>query len=104
MLKVSPTDRVFILAGAGVSAESGIPTFRGISAASSAITVSAKEVTPLRQFLDGWSWWPSFWTKQRTRFSARNMTDAQELDTFVAAQLAQNVCAGANLIAASRQC
>jgi NAD-dependent deacetylase len=30
MLKVSPTDRVFILAGAGVSAESGIPTFRGV--------------------------------------------------------------------------
>ena len=30
MLTVSPTDRVFILAGAGVSAESGIPTFRGV--------------------------------------------------------------------------
>ena len=30
MLPVSPTDRVFILAGAGVSAESGIPTFRGM--------------------------------------------------------------------------
>jgi NAD-dependent SIR2 family protein deacetylase len=27
---VSPTDRIFILAGAGVSAESGIPTFRGV--------------------------------------------------------------------------
>src|ERR1035441_7630990 len=26
----SSTDRVFILAGAGVSAESGIPTFRGM--------------------------------------------------------------------------
>jgi NAD-dependent SIR2 family protein deacetylase len=30
MLPVSPTDRLFILAGAGVSAESGIPTFRGV--------------------------------------------------------------------------
>jgi NAD-dependent deacetylase len=30
MLTVSPIDRVFILAGAGVSAESGIPTFRGV--------------------------------------------------------------------------
>jgi NAD-dependent deacetylase len=30
MLPVSPTDRIFILAGAGVSAESGIPTFRGL--------------------------------------------------------------------------
>jgi hypothetical protein len=30
MLRVSSTDRVFILAGAGVSAESGIPTFRGV--------------------------------------------------------------------------
>lgn len=30
MLPVSPTDRIFILAGAGVSADSGIPTFRGM--------------------------------------------------------------------------
>jgi NAD-dependent deacetylase len=30
MLAVSPTDRIFILAGAGVSAESGIPTFRSM--------------------------------------------------------------------------
>jgi NAD-dependent deacetylase len=29
MLTFAPTDRIFILAGAGVSAESGIPTFRG---------------------------------------------------------------------------
>jgi NAD-dependent deacetylase len=30
MLKLSPSDRVFVLTGAGVSAESGIPTFRGV--------------------------------------------------------------------------
>ncbi|SPF41024.1 NAD-dependent protein deacylase [Candidatus Sulfotelmatobacter kueseliae] len=30
MLPISSTDRVFILCGAGVSAESGIPTFRGV--------------------------------------------------------------------------
>ena len=30
MLSISPTDRMFILCGAGVSAESGIPTFRGV--------------------------------------------------------------------------
>jgi NAD-dependent deacetylase len=30
MLRVTSSDRVFILAGAGVSAESGIPTFRGV--------------------------------------------------------------------------
>jgi len=30
VLAIPPTDRVFILAGAGVSAESGIPTFRGV--------------------------------------------------------------------------
>jgi NAD-dependent deacetylase len=30
MLAITPTDRVFVLKGAGVSAESGIPTFRGV--------------------------------------------------------------------------
>src|ERR1017187_3507540 len=29
MQKLSPQDRVFVLTGAGVSAESGLPTFRG---------------------------------------------------------------------------
>src|SRR5215469_1783012 len=31
MLSISPDDRVFILTGAGASAESGIPTFRGVN-------------------------------------------------------------------------
>ena len=29
-LSISPSDRVFVLTGAGISAESGIPTFRGV--------------------------------------------------------------------------
>jgi NAD-dependent deacetylase len=29
MIEISPADRVFVLTGAGVSAESGLPTFRG---------------------------------------------------------------------------
>jgi NAD-dependent deacetylase len=29
MIRLSPTDRLFVLTGAGVSAESGLPTFRG---------------------------------------------------------------------------
>jgi len=29
LIHIKPTDRVFVLTGAGMSAESGIPTFRG---------------------------------------------------------------------------
>ena len=31
MLAISPHDRLFVLTGAGVSAESGVPTFRGVN-------------------------------------------------------------------------
>ena len=31
VLKLSPNDHLFVLTGAGVSAESGLPTFRGVN-------------------------------------------------------------------------
>jgi hypothetical protein len=83
MLTVSPRDRVFILAVAGVSAESGIPTFRGISAASCAITVSAKGVTPLPTIPRRWKLVAILLDEAANQFSAGKMTDAQEPDTFV---------------------
>jgi NAD-dependent SIR2 family protein deacetylase len=31
MLAIAPTDRIFVVTGAGMSAESGIPTLRGVN-------------------------------------------------------------------------
>jgi NAD-dependent deacetylase len=64
-LQLSPTDRVFVLTGAGISAESGLPTFRGMNGIWR--TYRVEEVaSPVAWHRDAKLVW-EFYSERRTR-------------------------------------
>ena len=70
MLTVSPSDRVFILAGAGVSAESDIPTFRGVGGLWRSHRIE-EVASPEAWHRDPWLVWEFYSVRRRVALAAK---------------------------------